>query len=117
MAPFSFLTNHGAVLLCIADDPEVRMRDIAATVDITERAAQRIVADLISNGYVDRVRNGRRNSYTVRTDLPVALPAQRDIDLQSLLSVLLPTVSSPARRDGMETAPAPRDEMETALPL
>lgn len=104
MVPFSFLTNHGAVLLCIADDPEVRIRDIAVTVDITERAAQRIVAELIGYGYVNRVRNGRRNSYTVRTDLPVALPAQRDIDLQSLLSVLLPAASSSAGRDGMETA-------------
>jgi DNA-binding MarR family transcriptional regulator len=102
MAPFSFLTNHGAVLLCIADDPRVRMRDIAATVDITERAAQRIVSDLIDTGYVERSRSGRRNSYTVRTDLPVALPAQRDVDLQSLLSVLLPGGSSAARGGGMD---------------
>ena len=101
--PFSFLTNHGAVLLCIADDPQARMRDIAATVDITERAAQRIVADLIDQGYIDRARAGRRNTYTVRTDLPVALPMQRDIDLRSLLSVLLPTSSSSQRRDGMES--------------
>ncbi len=104
VVPFSFLTNHGAVLLCIADDPEVRIRDIAVTVDITERAAQRIVADLIAHGYVDRIRNGRRNSYTVRTDRSVALPTQRDIDLQSLLSALLPASSSSTRRDGMETA-------------
>jgi hypothetical protein len=102
VAPFSFLTNHGAVLLCIAEDPRMRMRDIAATVDITERAAQRIVADLIDNGYVERTRTGRRNSYTIRTDLPVALPAQRDVDLQSLLTVLLPSGSSTARRDGIE---------------
>ena len=103
MVPFSFLTNHGAVLLCIADDPRVRIRDIAATVDITERATQRIVADLIDNGYVERTRNGRRNSYTVRTDHPVALPTQRDVDLQSLLSVLLPMSSSAARREGIES--------------
>jgi hypothetical protein len=96
------LTNHGAVLLCIADDPNVRMRDIAATVDITERAAQRIVADLIGTGYVERDRIGRRNAYTVRLDLPVALPVQRDVDLQSLLAVLLPNSSSARRRDGME---------------
>jgi DNA-binding MarR family transcriptional regulator len=100
--PFSFLTNHGAVLLCIAEDPRMRMRDIAATVDITERAAQRIVADLIDTGYVERTRNGRRNSYTIRTDLTVALPAQRDIALQSLLTVLLPSGSSTARREGLE---------------
>jgi DNA-binding MarR family transcriptional regulator len=104
MAPFSFLTNHGAVLLCVAEDPSIRMRDIAATVDITERAAQRIVSDLIDNGYVERTRTGRRNEYTVRTDLRIALPTQRDVDLQSLLSVLLPGGSSAARREGMETA-------------
>jgi hypothetical protein len=103
VVPFSFLTNHCAVLLCIADDPTTRMRDIAATVDITERAAQRIVADLVVNGYVERARTGRRNSYTVRTDLPVALPSRRDVDLQSLLSVLLPQASSGERRDGMES--------------
>ena len=99
MASFSFLTNHGLVLLCIADDPRVRMRDIASTVDITERAAQRIVADLVDTGYVSRTRDGRRNAYTVRTDLPIALPADRDVDLNSLLGVLLPGTSSGERRD------------------
>jgi hypothetical protein len=103
VGPFSFLTNHGAVLLCIADDPRARMRDIAATVEITERATQRIVADLVDKGYVERARAGRRNTYTVRTDLPVALPMKRDVDLQSLLSVLLPGAASTARREGMES--------------
>lgn len=108
MAPFSFLTNHGSVLLCIAADPRIRMRDIAANVDITERAAQRIVSDLIGAGYVHRARDGRRNSYTIRGDLPVALPNQRDIDLNALLEVLLPTDSSEERRDEMgQPAPDP----------
>lgn len=98
MAPFSFLTNHGLVLLSIAEDPHIRMRDIAATIDITERAAQRIVSDLIGAGYVERTRRGRRNEYTVRTDLSVVLPRQRDIDLGSLLSVLLPAGTSDERR-------------------
>jgi DNA-binding IclR family transcriptional regulator len=98
MASFAFLTNHGLVLLCIADDPRARMRDIAATVDITERAAQRIVADLVAAGYVHRERDGRRNRYTVRTDLSLALPNQRDIDLGSLLHVLLPSGTSDRRR-------------------
>jgi hypothetical protein len=96
--PFSFLTNHGLVLLSIAEDPHIRMRDIAATIDITERAAQRIVSDLIAAGYVDRTRNGRRNEYTVRTDLSVTLPRQRDIDLGSLLNVLLPAGTTDQRR-------------------
>ena len=99
--PFSFLTNHGRVLLCIAEDPQLRMRDIAAHIDITERAAQRIVADLVETGYLTRTREGRRNSYTVRTDLPIAVAAQRDIDLGSLLEILLPGDASPERRDAM----------------
>ena len=78
MPPFAFLTNHGLALLSIAEDPHIRMRDIAATIEITERAAQRIVSDLITAGYVDRTRNGRRNEYTVRTDLSVVLAENTD---------------------------------------
>jgi DNA-binding MarR family transcriptional regulator len=88
VTPLAFLTNHGLTLLCIAEDPNVRMRDIASTVDITERAAQRIVADLTAAGYVDRRRNGRRNEYAVRGDLTVSLPNQRDVGIGALLSVL-----------------------------
>jgi DNA-binding MarR family transcriptional regulator len=74
-------------LLCIAENPSVRMRDIAAQIQITERAAQRIVADLIEAGYLDRERVGRRDRYTtIQASLPIALPAQRDVDLNSLLS-------------------------------
>lgn len=105
MRPFGFLTNHGMALLCIAEDPSIRMREIAADVQITERAAQRIVADLVEAGYLDRKRVGRRNQYTVRDGLPISLPAKRDVDLSSLLNVLLPTGSSPARRQAM---PRPR---------
>jgi DNA-binding MarR family transcriptional regulator len=107
--PFSFLTNHGLVLLCVADDPHVRMRDIARIVDITERAAQRIVGDLVAAGYVSRTREGRRNTYTVRTDLPVALPQKRDVDLNSLLHVLLSDAASSERRHLIEPPyrPAP----------
>jgi DNA-binding MarR family transcriptional regulator len=97
MPPFAFLTNHGLVLLSIAEDPTARIRDLAATVGITERAAQRIVSDLIEAGYVDRTRVGRRNEYTVRLDLPIALAAQRDVDLEALLSVLLPARPSDER--------------------
>jgi DNA-binding MarR family transcriptional regulator len=89
VTPFSFLTNHGLVLLCIAEDPRIRLRDIAEKVEITERAAQRLVADLTAAGYVERARRGRRNEYTVRTDLAVRLPNQRDVDIGSLLSVLM----------------------------
>lgn len=101
MRPFGFLTNHGLALLCIAEDPEARMRDIAADVQITERAAQRIVADLVSAGYLNRERVGRRNRYTIPSGLPVSLPVQRDVDLNSLLNVLLPRVSSAGRKSAM----------------
>jgi DNA-binding Lrp family transcriptional regulator len=90
------------VLLCIAEDPRIRLREIAASVQITERAAQRIVSDLIGAGYVDRAREGRRNLYAIRGDLPITLPSQRDIELNSLLTVLLPSTSSDERRDEIE---------------
>jgi DNA-binding MarR family transcriptional regulator len=108
VAPFRFLSNHGMVLLSIAHDPRARMRDIAAAVGITERAAQRIVAELIEADYVSRTRDGRRNRYTVRTDLSIRLPTQRDIDLDSLLSVLLPAGTSDERRDRMDQDHPPR---------
>jgi DNA-binding MarR family transcriptional regulator len=63
--PWTFVTNHAAVLLCLASDPEIRLRDVATRVGITERATQRIVADLVSEGYVTRKRVGRRNVYEV----------------------------------------------------
>jgi hypothetical protein len=112
--PFAFLTNHGLALLCIAHDHDIRMRTIATEVGITERAAQRIVADLIEAGYLDRKRVGRRNRYTIQTDLPVLLPARRDVDLNSLLNVLLPASSSTERRDAMPTVPSADREAETA---
>jgi hypothetical protein len=99
MAPFSFLTNHGLTLLCIAHDPRARIRDIAASVEITERAAQRIVADLVDAGYVARTREGRRNVYVVNGELRLALPSQRDVDLGSLLGVLVPADTTTERRE------------------
>jgi len=91
---FSFLTNHGKTLLLIAHDPRIRMRDIARLLGITERRTQRIVADLAEAGYIDREREGRRNLYTVSTDLPLGLPTQRDADIGALLAVLPTTNGS-----------------------
>ena len=88
---FRLLTNHGNTLLLIARDRRIRIRDIASLLDITERAAQRIVADLVSTGYLDRDREGRRNVYRVRTHLPLRLPFQRDLDVTSLLAVMVTT--------------------------
>ena len=85
---FAFLTNHAKALLLIAQDRHIRIRDLAGLLQITERATQRVVADLAAAGYIDRERQGRRNVYTVRTSLPLGLPLQRDIDIGTLLAVL-----------------------------
>lgn len=68
---WTFLSNHGKALLCIARDPGARIRDIAATVAITERRAHDIVTDLASAGYVVKTKEGRRNRYTIQAHLPL----------------------------------------------
>ncbi len=85
---WSFLTNHAQVLLCIAQDPGVRLRDIGETVGITERAAFRIVSELVDGGYVSRERTGRRNRYAIATDLPLPDPLARDRRIGDLLAIL-----------------------------
>jgi hypothetical protein len=87
---FAFLTNHAKTLILIAHDPRMRIRDIAARLEITERTAQRIVADLARAGYINLTREGRRNVYSVKTHLPLGLPIQRDVNVGSLLAILLP---------------------------
>ena len=86
---WTFLTNHAHVLLCIAREPEVRMRDVAHLVGITERAVQRIVADLEEAEYIQRSRHGRRNRYEVRTDLPLRHPIERHERVASLIALVL----------------------------
>lgn len=80
---WTFLSNHATVLLCIAKQPEVRLRDMAERVGITERAVHRIVADLEEGGYLTRVREGRRNRYELHPDRPFRHPvaAHRDVNL------------------------------------
>lgn len=85
---FRFLTNHGNTLLLIARDPRLRIREIASLLDVPERAAQRIVSDLVKTGYIDAERQGRRNVYSVRSDRPFNLPFQRDVDINALLGIL-----------------------------
>lgn len=68
---WTFLTNHAHVLICLALDPEIRMREVAERVGVTERAVQRIIADLEGEGYVVRERNGRRNHYSVDLNRPL----------------------------------------------
>lgn len=85
---WTFLTNHAHVLMCIARDPETRLRDVATDVGITERAAQRIVGELEDAGYLVRRREGRRNVYELRADRPLRHPLDQEHDVGELLKVL-----------------------------
>jgi DNA-binding MarR family transcriptional regulator len=85
---WDFLTNHAHVLVCIARDPGIRIRDIAAAVGITERAANRIVSELVDDGYVMRERQGRRNRYQIKTKLPLRHPLAGEHEVGDLLEVL-----------------------------
>ena len=83
-----FLSNHTQVLLCLHHDPNARFRDIAQSVGITERAAQRIVAELVQSGYVESERIGRRNHYRVNTDTAMRHPAQDGHEVGELLDLM-----------------------------
>jgi len=83
-----FLTNHAHVLLCVARDPDVRARDIADRVGITERAAQRILSDLLSEGYLSREKIGRRNRYTVNPRGHLRHPVFQELEIGPLLDML-----------------------------
>jgi hypothetical protein len=86
---WSFLTNHARVLLCIAHDPGVRLRDIAAAVGITERSAHGIVADLATAGYVVKGKDGRRNRYSIQEHLPLRDQIGQQRTIGELLEVLV----------------------------
>ena len=88
MAEWSFLTNHARVLLCIARDPGVRLRDIAAELGITERTAFGVVADLADAGYVLKERDGRRNRYSIQTHMPLPDRTGRDRTVGEVLDLL-----------------------------
>jgi DNA-binding MarR family transcriptional regulator len=75
--PWRFLSNHAFVLLCIATDPTARIRDIATTVGITERAAAAIVSNLVEGGYLTKTREGRRNRYEIHEEVPLRHPLYR----------------------------------------
>ena len=97
MAEYQFLTNHAQVLLCVAHDPGIRLRDIAETVGVTERSAHRIVSALVEDGYVARERVGRRNLYKVKPERPLRHPLTQETEkrrIGDLLEVLLGTAES-----------------------
>lgn len=99
MANWSFLTNYARVLLCIAHDPGVRLRDIADRVDITERSAYGIVTDLADAGYIVKGKDGRRNRYQIQVHLPLPDPTTRERTLGEVLALLLGE-DDPARPAG-----------------
>lgn len=87
---WTFLTNHAHVLICVARDSGVLLREIAEDVGITVGAAQRIVAELVEAGYLTKVREGRRNRYEVNAGLPLRHPLERDHHIGEVLEVLRP---------------------------
>lgn len=88
-APWTFLSNHAHVLISLADDPEARMRDVASRVGITERAVQRIVTELEEGGYLERLKEGRRNRYRVTASRPLRHPIERHCATDELLDLVL----------------------------
>ena len=89
MENWSFLTNHARVLLCIASDPGVRLRDIAASLGITERSVYGIVTDLTAAGYVVKRKDGRRNRYQIQAHLPLPEPASQQPAIGEILDLLV----------------------------
>lgn len=85
VAEWTFLTNHTHVLVCLSENPDLRMRDIAELVGITERATQRIVAELVAGGYLEKERDGRRNRYRVITGEPLRHPLEQSHTVGELL--------------------------------
>jgi DNA-binding IclR family transcriptional regulator len=85
---WTFLTNHAQVLLCLAATPDIRLRDVAEQVGITERSAQRILAELVDAGYVKTVREGRRNRYTIDREHAMRHTAQVGYEIDALLKAL-----------------------------
>lgn len=86
---WTFLSNHAHVLVCLARDPSTRLRDIAAGIGITERAVGGIVRDLETEGFLERRREGRRNSYVLRLDQPLRHPVERHREVGDLIELFL----------------------------
>lgn len=106
MTSWNFLTTHARVLLTIAGDPDIRLRDIAATVGITERRAYEIVTDLTASGYVHKERIGRRNRYEIQSDRQVNEDLI-DLTIGDVLDLLIRTNDATVRADGGSTTEGP----------
>ncbi|MCC7199737.1 MAG: winged helix-turn-helix transcriptional regulator [Gammaproteobacteria bacterium] len=101
---WTFLSNHGHVLVCLARDPDARLRDVAQSVGITERAVQKIVSDLEDAGVVQRVRDGRRNRYRLFLERPLRHPLEAHRNVGSLLGMVLSTTTVRRLTSGGEPA-------------
>ncbi|CAM5464885.1 helix-turn-helix transcriptional regulator [Leifsonia shinshuensis] len=98
MTHWTFLTNHAHVLLCVAEIPDVRVREIAATVGVTERAAQRILTELEEAGYISKTRDGRRNRYSINPGARMRHPMDQEHHIGELVDLLAkPPADPPAR--------------------
>jgi hypothetical protein len=104
VADWGFLTTHARVLLCIAHDPGARLRDIAASLDITERTAQGILTDLTAVGYVVKEKDGRRNRYQIQAHRPRPEPGTREPVVGEVLAVLLGSTDGLAGPAGLAAA-------------
>lgn len=85
---WTFLTNHAHVLLCLTKSESLRMRDIALEVGITERAVQRIIAELTESGFIDRIKNGRRNIYKIHTEKHLKHPIESHKQISDLIKLI-----------------------------
>jgi hypothetical protein len=94
VANWTFLTTHARVLLLVAHDPGIRLRDIAASLDITERSAFGIITDLVEAGYVVKEKDGRRNRYHIQVHLPLPEPTARERTVGEVLALLTGTDAS-----------------------
>ncbi|MFD5387886.1 helix-turn-helix transcriptional regulator [Streptomyces sp. NPDC127074] len=97
---WTFLTNHARVLATIADDPNVRIRDIAAHCRLTERAVQKIIAELEQDGYLSHTREGRTNTYRIEPGKVLRHPAEAGLPVASLLSLLVEDEARRRHADG-----------------
>lgn len=96
---WTFLTNHAHVLLCIARDPECRIRDVAEQVGITERAVQRIVVELEEAGYLAHARDGRRNRYEIKAQMPLRHRIERHWSVSALIALATKPEAPPPKPD------------------
>jgi hypothetical protein len=116
VAEWSFLTNHARVLMCIAHDPGIRLRDIASTLDITERTAYGIVTDLTKGGYVVKEKDGRRNRYQIQAHVPLREPITRERTIGEVLDLLLDTNGRRRQRRPTERGSSPRPRGPNSTP-